>query len=45
MVLRLEQTREMLLRRFIAMEVALARIKNLRETLTQTFDAMFASSS
>jgi flagellar capping protein FliD len=45
MVARLELTRESLLQRFIAMEVALARIKNLRETLTQTFDAMFASSS
>ncbi len=43
MVARLELTRASLLQRFINMEVALARAKNLRETLTQTFDAMFAS--
>jgi flagellar capping protein FliD len=43
MVARLELTRATLLQKFINMEVALARAKSLRETLTQTFDAMFAS--
>ena len=43
MVARLELTRASLLQRFINMEVALARAKSLRDTLTQTFDAMFAS--
>jgi flagellar capping protein FliD len=43
MVARLELTRASLLQRFINMEVALAKAKNLRDTLTQTFDAMFAS--
>jgi len=43
MVARLEQARATLLQKFINMEVALARAKNLRDTLTQTFDAMFAS--
>ncbi len=43
MVARLELTRAMLLQRFINMEVALAKAKSLQDTLTQTFDAMFAS--
>ncbi|MFB3098598.1 MAG: hypothetical protein ACE1ZX_01000, partial [Acidimicrobiia bacterium] len=43
MVARLELIRASLLQRFINMEVALARAKSLRDTLTQTFDAMFAS--
>ncbi|MCH7635919.1 MAG: hypothetical protein IIA36_14720, partial [Proteobacteria bacterium] len=43
MVARLEQTQALLLQKFINMEVALARAKNLRDSLTQTFDAMFAS--
>ena len=43
MLARLELTRATLLPKYIAMEVALARSKNLRDTLTQTFDAMFAS--
>ncbi len=43
MLARLELTRATLLQKFIAMEVALSRAKNLRDTLTQTFDAMFAS--
>lgn len=43
MVARLELSRETLLQKYIAMEVALARAKSLRENLTQTFDAMFAS--
>jgi hypothetical protein len=40
---RLEQTRASLLHRFINMEVAPARAKSLQDSLTQTFDAMFAS--
>ena len=43
MVARLEQTQALLIQKFINMEVALARAKNLRDSLTQTFDAMFAS--
>jgi flagellar capping protein FliD len=43
MVARLDQIRASLLLRFINMEVALARAKSMRDTLTQTFDAMFAS--
>ena len=43
MVARLELIRASLLQRFINMEVALARAKSLQDTLTQTFDAMFAS--
>ena len=43
MVARLEQTQALLLQKFINMEVALARAKNLQDSLTQTFDAMFAS--
>ena len=43
MVARLDQVRASLLLRFINMEVALARAKNLQDSLTQTFNAMFAS--
>jgi hypothetical protein len=43
MVARLELTQATLLQKFINMEVALARSKNLLDSLTQTFDAMFAS--
>ena len=43
MVARLEQTQATLLQKFINMEVALSRAKTLRDSLTQTFDAIFAS--
>ncbi|MCH8037214.1 MAG: hypothetical protein IIC53_08825, partial [Proteobacteria bacterium] len=43
MVARLEQTQATLILKFINMEVALARAKSVRDTLTQLFDAMFAS--
>ena len=43
MLARLELRRQNLLDRFVALETALLRAKNLRESLQQTFDAMFAS--
>jgi flagellar capping protein FliD len=43
MIARLDRQRDTLLRQYIAMEVALARAKTLRESLTTAFDAMFAN--
>jgi flagellar capping protein FliD len=43
MLERLEIQRQTLTDKFIALEVALARAEQLRETIEQTFDALFAS--
>ncbi|MEE9210052.1 MAG: hypothetical protein V3U23_06325, partial [Kiloniellales bacterium] len=43
MLVRLERTRESLLQRFINMELALARAKNLQDSIKATFDSLFAS--
>ncbi|MFQ5773248.1 MAG: flagellar filament capping protein FliD [Kiloniellaceae bacterium] len=43
MLARLEQTRELLVQRFINAETALAQAKNLQENLRLAFDALFAN--
>lgn len=45
MLIRLERTRQRLLQQFIRMETALATFRNIQDSLTQTFDAMFAAQS